>query len=103
MSVTMRIIQEYDITREDEFLALEAKFAELEAARDDYPKGKRLKPISASHPWNCLIWEGEFDDLDSARAAMDFFSGDDAHEKLFAKQQPMFRGVKIEFYENLQF
>ena len=103
MSVTMRIIQEYDASREDQFMDLEARFAAMEAERDDYPQGRRLKPISAAHPCNCLIWEGEFDSLDAARAALDFFAGDDAHEELFAKQQPMFRRVKIEFYENLEF
>ena len=103
MSVTMRIIQEYDAAREEEFLALEAKFAELEAKRDDYPKGRRLKPISAGHACNSLIWECKFDDLEAAREALTFFSGDDAHEKLFARQKPMFRAVKIEFYENLTF
>lgn len=33
MSVTMRIIQQFDVQHEKEFTALERKFAELEAAR----------------------------------------------------------------------
>ena len=39
--------------------------------------------------------------LVSAYKILDFFSGDEAHEKLFEKQAPFFKQVKIEFYKNL--
>ena len=54
MSVTMRIIQQYDIRNEQAFLDLERKFAALEAARPDYPKGRRMKPLAGSMPTNTL-------------------------------------------------
>jgi len=103
MSVTLRIIQQFDPTREAEFMALERKFAELEAARPDYPKGTRMQPISASEPCNTLIWQHEFPDIKSAYEVLDFFSGDTAHEALFEKQLPFFKQTRIELYRNLDF
>jgi hypothetical protein len=102
MSITMRIMQQFDPTKENEFMELEKKFAELEAARKDYPKGTRMQPISAAEPCNTLIWQCEFPDIESAYKVLDFFSGDDAHEALFEKQAPFFKQVKIEFYKNLE-
>ncbi len=103
MSVTMRIIQQFDVRHEKEFMELEEKFARLEAERSDYPNGRRMKPISGSEPCNSLVWECEFPNLDAARQALDLFEGDSAHEALFEKQLPYFQQVKIEFYENLEF
>ena len=101
MSVTMRILQQYDITQEKLFLELERKFAELERARDDYPNGRRMKPIAAADPTHTLVWECEFESLAAAEAALKLFATDDAHEELAAKQHPLFEKVRIEFYENL--
>jgi len=103
MSVTMRIVQQFDAPHEREFMELEKKFAALEASRPDYPKGKRMQPLSGAEPCNTLIWECEFPDLQSARAALDFFQGDAAHEGLFRQQLPYFKQVRVEFYENLEF
>jgi len=103
MSITMRIMQQFDATHENEFMDLEKKFAELERERPDYPKGKRMQPISASEPCNTLIWQYEFPDIESAYKILDFFSDDDAHETLFKLQLPYFKQVKIEFYKNLDF
>ena len=101
MSVTMRLMQQFDPRHEKEFLDLEKKFAELEIARPDYPKGKRMQPIAAAEPCNTLIWECEFPDLESAYKVLDFFHGDTSHEDLLQHQLPYFRNVKIEFYKNL--
>ena len=103
MSITMRILQQYDITKEDEFIKLESKFAELENSRPDYPKGKRMQPISSSEPCNTLIWQHEFSDINEAYKILDFFKGDQPHEKLLEEQLPFFKQVKVEFYENLEF
>jgi len=103
MSITMRIMQQFDPIKENEFMELEKKFAELEKNRPDYPKGKRMQPISAAEPCNTLIWQCEFDDIESAYKVLDFFNGDEAHEKLFEKQAPFFKQVKIEFYKNLDY
>jgi hypothetical protein len=103
MSVTMRILQQFDVRKEKEFLELERQFAALEHARPDLPQGKRMKPISGTEPCNTLVWQGEFPSLDAARAALSAFAADEAHEALFAKQSEFFRSVKIEFYENLDY
>jgi len=102
MGVTMRIIQRFDPQYEREFMELEREFARLEAGRPDYPKGRRMQPISAREPCNTLIWEAEFSDLEAARGALDFFEGEAAHEALFAKQVPYFKDVRVEFHENLE-
>jgi hypothetical protein len=99
----MRIIQQFDVRHEREFMELEQGFARLEVARPDYPKGRRLKPIASGEPCNTLIWECEFPDIETAHQALDFFASDVAHEELAVKQRPYFRQVKIEFLENLEF
>lgn len=101
MSVTMRIVQRYDLPREKEFMDLEARFAALEAGRPDYPKGRRMKPLSAPEPCNTLIWECSFPDIAAARHALDFFAGDPAHEELFRQQAPLIQQVRVEFHEDL--
>ena len=103
MSITMRVIQRFDFKHEEDFMALERKFAELEAARDDFPKGRRMQPIAGTEVRNTLIWECEFPDLDFAQKALDFCAGDAEHDVLFRQQQPFFEGVKIEFFRNLAF
>ena len=103
MSVVMRIIQRFDVRHEQEFMELEKRFAELEIAHADYPKGRRLQPISASEPCHTLVWEGEFPDLQAAHAALDLFSGDSAHEALAQQQQQYFQEIRIEFYKRLDF
>jgi hypothetical protein len=103
MSVTMRIMQQFDPVHEAEFMELEKKFAELERRRSDFPRGKRLQPVSASEPCNTLIWQCEFPDIQAAYKTLAFFNGDHDHEVLLEKQIPYFKQVKIEFYNNLDF
>jgi hypothetical protein len=103
MSIIMRIIQQFDPAEEAAFMELEKQFDALEKSRPDYPKGKRIQPISATEPVNTLIWENEFPDIASAYATLDFFKGDEHHENLFSKQAGFIRSVKIEFYKNLDF
>jgi hypothetical protein len=96
-------MQQFDATKEKEFMELEKKFAELESKRPDYPKGKRMQPLSASEPCNTLIWECTYPDIEAAYKTLDFFNGDASHEELLEKQLPFFKQVKIEFYRNLDF
>lgn len=84
-------------------MELERRFAELESSRLDYPKGKRMQPISGGEPCNTLIWEAEFQDLETAYRVLDFFRGDADHEALLQMQQPLFQQVRVEFYRNLDF
>jgi hypothetical protein len=103
MSVTMRILQRFDVRKTSEFLDLEKKFAALEKRRPDYPKARRMKPIAADEPINTLIWECEFKSLNDAKEALDFFAGDAEHDVLYPLQLPFFEQVKIGFYENLEY
>jgi hypothetical protein len=100
----MRMIWQFDITEESRFMELEKQFVDLERLRPDYPKGaKRLQPISAQMPCNCITWENEFNSLDEAYATLQFFRGDAEHEKLAELQRPLFKDFRIEFYKVLDF
>ena len=103
MSVTLRVIQRFDIRQQREFLELEKLFAQLERKRPDYVKGRRLKPIASAEPVNTLIWEGEFTGLEEAQRWLEFLEADGDHSDLLARQQPYFEAVRIEFYENLDY
>lgn len=102
MSITMRIIQRYGTTKEEEFLRIERLFADLEANRPDFPKGKRMLPIAANEPCNTLIWEHEFPDIQSAYDMLEFLNDDKEHKVLYDQQAPYFEKVKIEFYKNFK-
>lgn len=103
MGTIMRIIQQFDPSHEHEFMTLEKKFDELEKKRPDFPKGKRMQPISANEPVNTLIWQYEFPDIETAYKALDFFNGDEEHEVLFRQQVIFMKNVRIEFYKSLDF
>jgi len=103
MPVLMRILQQFDPARETEFMDLEKKFHELEMKRPDYPKGRRMQPISGGEPANTLVWQYEFPDLETAYKTLNFFSGDDGHEELFKDQVKFMKQIKIEFYKTLDF
>jgi hypothetical protein len=104
MKVYMRMLWQFDITQEERFMELEKKFAELESRREDYPKGgKRLQPISGMLPCNTITWEKEFSSLEEAYAMVEFFRGDEEHEKLGELQRPLFKDFRIEFYKVLEF
>lgn len=103
MGIIMRIIQQFDPCQEQEFMALEQKFDELEKRRPDYPKGKRMQPISAGEPLNTLIWQYEFPDIDTAYKTLNFFNGDEEHEILFRKQVTCMKEVRVEFYKTLEY
>ena len=101
MPVKMRIIQTYDPAQEENFMKLEQQFAELETRIENFPKGVRYKPIASDLPTHTLIWEGTFETLDQARAALDFFDGDEEHEALAIQQRPFFKNIRVEFLEEL--
>ncbi len=103
MGIIMRIIQQFEPSQENEFMILEKKFDELEKKRTDFPKGKRMQPISANEPVNTLIWQYEFPDIETAYKTLDFFNGNEEHELLFRQQVVFMKNVRIEFYKTLDF
>ncbi len=103
MGIVMRIIQQFDPCHEEEFMKLEKNFHELEIRRPDYPKGKRMQPISGGEHLHTLIWQYEFADIATAYNTLNFFNGDEGHDVLFRKQVSYIKNVKIEFYKTLDF
>ena len=103
MGIFMRIIQQFDPAHEVDFMMLEKKFAMLEKERSDFPKGRRLQPLSGGEPANSLIWQCEFPDMDTAYKDLDFFSGDEEHEALFRQQVIFMKQVRIDFYKTLDY
>ncbi len=103
MSVTMRVLQQYDIRQESQFLSLEREFAALERRRPDFRRGRRFRPLAGAEPSNTLIWEDDFENLEQAREWLAFLEQDSEHCALFARQQPYFQQVRIEFYEKLDY
>jgi hypothetical protein len=103
MGIVMKISQQFNPSQEDAFMLLEKKFHQLELGRLDYPKGKRMQPLSAQEPLNTLIWQYEFKDLETAYSTLNFFKGDEGHEVLFREQVAFIKDVKIEFYKTLDF
>src|ERR1035437_6486845 len=99
MGIIMRIIQQFEPGRENDFMALEKKFAEMEKRRPDFPKGKRMQPVSSSEPVNTLIWQCEFPDIETAFMALNFFDGDKEHEVLYRQQVEFMKNIRIEFYK----
>ncbi len=103
MGIIMRISQQFNPSEEVAFMQLEKKFHELELARPDYPKGKRMQPISAHEPMNTLIWQYEFKDMVTAYDTLNFFKGDEGHEELFRQQAGFIKEARIEFFKTLDF
>jgi hypothetical protein len=103
MGVIMRIIQEFDPSHEKEFMELEQKFDEMERKHDDFPKGRRMQPISAKEPGNTLIWQYEFPDIETAYKTLNFFVGDERHDVLFRQQVVFMKELRVEFYKTLDF
>src|SRR5438876_3727612 len=70
----MRLVQQFEHSKKQEFIALEKEFAGLED-RGVLPRGERLLPISSRDPANTLIWQASFKDLCAAQAALKLFEG----------------------------
>jgi len=98
----MRIVQRFNHFHDKDFMALEAEFAKLEKRHPHLPQGRRLRPISGMLPTHTLIWEGEFDSLEAARAALRAFENDPEHAALFARQGPLIEEIRVEFYEKME-
>jgi len=101
MAVIMRLVQQFEHSKRDEFIALEKEFADLER-RGIIPKGERLVPISSRDPRNTLIWQASFKDLGAAQTALKLFEANPEHTELANRQKHLFKDSWIEFYEVLE-
>jgi hypothetical protein len=102
VAIVLRMIQQFHPGKRQEFITLEKEFAALEH-RGILPKGERLMPISAKEPGNTIIWQGRFESLAAAEAALKLFETNPEHTELANKQVHCFKDAWVEFYEVLEY
>lgn len=98
MAIILRLVQRFQHSKKDEFMALEKEFAQLEH-RGILPRGERLMPISGRDPGNTIIWQRRFESLAEAEKALKLFETNAEHTELANKQKHFFEGTWTEFYE----
>lgn len=101
MAFMLRFVQGYAVGDRDAFLELEARFAEMERERPDWPQGRRMQPYAGAEPTNSIVWEAEFPTLADALGALDRIAADEEHEALFREQAPLMTTSRTEIYETL--
>ena len=102
MAIVLRMVQQFQPGKRQEFLTLEKQFANLEH-RGILPRGERLIPIAAKEPNNTVIWQAKFDSLAAAEKALKLFETNPEHTELGIKQVPFFKNAWVEFYEVLEY
>jgi len=98
VAVILRMVQQFQHSRTDEFMALEKEFSQLEH-RGILPRGERLIPISGREPRNTVIWQRRFESLADAEAALKLFDTNPEHTGLANQQKHFFECTWVEFYE----
>jgi len=102
MPFVVRFVQEYAPAERETFMALEARFAEMERRRPEWPSGRRSQPYAGALPTHTLIWEHEFATLHEAQDALALIGSDPEHEELFRQQAPTITRARTEIYETLE-
>ena len=103
MPFILRITQRYLVKDRAAFMELEARFAAMEQARSDFPRGRRLQPCIGRQPSNTLIWESEFATMAEAQAAIAKLGSDLTHADLFRQQDAYITDAWMEIDEVLEF
>lgn len=101
MAIVLRLVQQFQPSKKQEFMALEKEFAALEH-RGILPRGERLIPISGREPGNTVIWQARFENLGAAEAALKLFETNPEHTELANKQVHFFKNAWVEFYEVME-
>jgi hypothetical protein len=101
MHYVLRFVQHFNLADERIFMALERQFAELERQHAQFPKGRRLQPISGREPRHTLVWECEMPSLAAVNEALATFSATMDHERPFQQQAPTMLDSSTEIYEVL--
>ena len=102
VAIILRMVQQFEPSKKQEFHAMERLFAELER-QGILPRGERLAPISGRDPGNTIIWQCRFDSLCAAEAALELIENSPEHTELANKQQPFFQQSWVEFYQVLDY
>ena len=98
MAIILRLVQRFQHSKREEFIALEKEFAQLEH-RGILPRGERLMPIAGREPGNTIVWQRRFESLAEAEAALKLFESNSEHTELANQQKHFFEGTWVEFYE----
>jgi hypothetical protein len=98
VAIILRLVQRFQHSKREEFIALEKEFAQLEH-RGILPRGERLMPISGRDPGNTIVWQRRFESLAEAEVALKLFETNPEHTELADKQKHFFEGAWVEFYE----
>jgi hypothetical protein len=101
VAIILRLVQQFHPSKKQEFLTLEKKFAALER-QGTLPKGERMLPIAGREPANTIVWQGRFENLCAAEAALKLFESNPEHTELANQQLPYFKDAWVEFYEVLE-
>jgi hypothetical protein len=98
VAIILRLVQRFQHSKREEFIALEKEFAQLEH-RGILPRGERLMPIAGREPGNTIVWQRRFESLAEAEAALKLFESNPEHTELANQQKHFFEGTWVEFYE----
>ena len=101
MAIVLRLVQQFQHSKKQEFMELEKQFAELEH-RGILPRGERLIPISSRDPGNTVIWQARFENFAAVEAALKLFETNPQHTELANKQKHFFESTWVEFYEVME-
>ena len=101
MAYVLRFVQHFNLADEGAFLAFERQFAELERAHAEFPKGRRLQPVSGREPRHTLIWECEMPSWAAVNEALATFAASAEHDRLLQGQAPIMIDSFTEIYEVL--
>ena len=102
MAVILRLVQQYQHSKKQEFMTLEKQFAELEV-RGILPRGERLVPISSRDPGNTIVWQARFENLSAVEAALKLFETNPEHTALANQQKHFFESLWVELYEVVEY
>jgi hypothetical protein len=102
MAIVLRIVQRFQSSKRQEFMALEKQFAVLEH-QGILPRGERMSPLARREPGNTLIWQQRFDSLQAAEKALQAFDCSAEHAELFNQQKHFMEDTWVEFYEVLDY
>ena len=102
MAYVLRFVQRFRAKDDAAFMALEARFADLER-RKGWPEGRRSRPFAGREPGNTLVWEREFPTLEEVNCTLATLGRDPDHARLLKRQIPFFLEAWTEVYEVLDF
>lgn len=102
MSYVLRFVQHFNLADERAFMAFERQFAELERRHAEFPKGRRLQPVSGREPRHTLIWECELPAWTAVSETLAAFAASAEHDRLLQQAAPTMIDSFTEIYEVLE-